>query len=146
MNQENLIDINIEQFIHGVKEKVKEGESYRDAILMLSVIEGGDVAKIVSKVDLKYQEASYNKTELSQQENVDECALASMGKLWEGENFEGNTDQISCSKDEIFTDTLYLIMKYENSENPLQHTLDANEKVCGDKIARKRLIELAYEI
>ena len=143
IKKENL---NINLFINEVLVKVKEGMSYRDAIQLSAVITGGIIAHLVSQADGKYQEATYQKTELSQQPNVDECALASMGKLWHGENFEGSTEHIDSSEEEIILDALYFILKYSDSENPLEDALAANETVCGDKAARKKIIERAFNV
>jgi len=138
--------IEMESFLEEVKTKVGEGMEYRDAIQLCAVITGGNIAHLVSQADGKYQEATYIKTELSQQPNVDECALASMGKLWHGENFEGSTDHIDSSEEEVALDALYFILKYATSENPLEDALSANESVCGDKNARKKLIEMAFDV
>lgn len=138
--------IEIEKFIDELKVKVKEGIEYRDAMQLCAVITGGKIAHLVSQADGKYQEATYAATELAQQPNVDECALASMGKLWHGENFEGSTDHIDSSEEEIILDTLYFILKYADEENPLVSALAANEAVCGDKAARKILIERAFNV
>ena len=136
--------IEIEAFLDDVKEKVEEGMDYRDAIQLCAVITGGTITHLVSQADGKYQEATYNRTELSQQPNVDECALASMGKLWHGENFEGSTAHIDSSDDEIILDALYFILKYAEADNPLESALKANESVCGDIKARKLLIERTF--
>lgn len=136
----------MEQFLNEVKVKVKEGMSYRDAMLLTSVIEGGGIAALVSQADVKYQEATYNKTALSQQVNVDECALASMGKLWHGEDFEGSTEQMVSSEEETVLDTLYFILKYAESKNALESSLSANDTVCGDKVARKAFLEMAFDV
>lgn len=131
-------------FLEKVLERVAEGMSYRDAMLLQSVIIGGNIAALVSQADVKYQEATYTKTELSQQPNVDECALASMGKLWHGENFEGSSEYIESSEEEIVLDALYLILKYANAENALEASLAANASVCGDKTARKAFLEMIF--
>jgi len=100
----------------------------------------------VKQADVKFQEATFKKTALSKQPNVDECALASMDKLWDGEHFEGSTEQIESSKEETILDTLYFILKYAQSENPLQAALEANEAVCGDKRARKAFLKMAFDV
>jgi len=71
-------------------------------VQLVAVMMGGEVARLFSPAINKYQEAIYEKTELSQQPNVDECALASMTKLWHGENFEGSSEQMSCTEEETF--------------------------------------------
>jgi len=118
MSDDNKIDINMEHFLTEVKSKVEEGMSYRDAILLTSLTFGGSAANLVKQADTKFQEATFQKTELSKQPNVDECALASMDKLWDGEHFEGSREQMPSSKEETILDTLYFILKYAESENP----------------------------
>ena len=135
----------METFVKEVRSQVEEGTSYRDAMLLQSAIMGGNIAALVSQADVKYQEATYKKTELSQQSNVDECALASMGKLWHGENFEGSSEYIESSDEEIILDSLYFILKYANAENALEASLAANESVCGDKTARKAFLKMMFE-
>jgi len=138
--------IQIDAFLDDVVKKVKEGMAYRDAIQLSAVIMGGEVARLVSQAINKYQESTYNKTELFQQENLDECALASMGKLWHGETFEGSQEQIASSQEETVLDSLYFILKYAKSQDPLEEALQANDTVCGDKTARKVLIEQAFDL
>jgi hypothetical protein len=138
--------VDIETFIDDVKEKVVEGMAYRDAMQLCAVMTGGKLPSYVSQADGKYLEATFEQTELSKQPNVDECALASMGKLWHGENFEGSTDHIDSSDEEIVLDSLYFILKYAESETPLESALEANENVCGDKAARKAIIERMFDV
>jgi len=142
MNEKIEIDI----FIEDVKQKVEEGMAYIDAIQLTILVKGGELARLASISTDKYKEAIYEITELSKQENVDECALASMGTLWHGENFEGNNEQMSCTQEETFLDSLYFILKYAESENPLEEALKANDRVCGDKMARAIAIQLAFKI
>ncbi|PTB83508.1 hypothetical protein C9926_02545 [Sulfurovum lithotrophicum] len=137
--------LEIEKFYTDVKARVKEGMTYRDAVQLSAVTLGGEIARLVSPVISKYQEATFVKTELSQQPNVDECALASMGKLWHGENFEGNNEQMICTEEETFLDSLYFVLKYAKSENALEEALAANDTVCGDKTARRAIIEMAFD-
>ena len=144
MSDENKIEIDFEGFIQTFKERVNEGMSYRDAILFTSMTFGGSAANLVKQADRKFQEATFHKTELSQQPNVDECALASMDKLWHGEHFHGSTEQMQSSEEETILDTLYFILKYAKSENALEASLAANDIVCGDKRARKAFLEMAF--
>ena len=137
--------LELEAFFTSVKAQVEEGMSYRDAVQLSAVMLGGDIARLVSPAINKYQEAIFDKTELSQQPNVDECALASMGKLWHGENFEGSSEQMACNEEETFLDALYLVLKYAENENALQASLEANDTVCGDKTARKTILEMAFD-
>jgi hypothetical protein len=136
--------LDIEAFYKEVKKHLKDGMEYADAVRFAGVILGGEIARLVSPAVNKYQEAIYEKTELSKQENVDECALASMGKLWHGEHFEGSSAQMECTQEESFLDALYLVLKYAKSKNPLKEALRANDSICGDKIARKKMIEMAF--
>jgi len=134
------------KFYADVISKVKEGMEYKDAVQLSAVIMGGEIARLVSPAINKYEEAVYVKTELSQQPNVDECALASMGKLWHGENFEGSSEQMHCTEEESFLDALYLILKYAKSENALEEALAANDAVCGDKKTRREILEMAFNV
>lgn len=136
--------VQINAFLDDVVLKVGEGMEYIDAVQLTMLVKGGEITRLASISIDKYQEATYEITELSKQEKVDECALASMGTLWHGENFEGNNDQMSCTEEETFLDSLYFILKYAKSENALEEALKANDNVCGDKIARKILIEKAF--
>jgi len=146
MSESDKKPLETEKFYAKVKENVKNGMAYRDAVQLVAVMMGGELARLVSPAINKYQEAIYEKTELSQQPNVDECALASMTKLWHGENFEGSTQQMSCTQEETFLDSLYFVLKYAKSENALEDALAANETVCGDKKARKSIIEMAFDV
>ena len=137
-------DLNIDLFLEEVHQKVKEGMDFRDAIHLTAVMTSGPITNLVSQADGKYQEATSTRTELSQQSNVDECALASMGEIWHGENFEGSTEHIDSSEEEIILDSLYFILKYAEYPNALESALSANDSVCGDKTARKKLIEMAF--
>ncbi len=144
MSDENIITLDFGAFIQTFKERVAEGMSYRDAILLTSLTFGDNAANLVKQADRKFQEATFNKTELSQQPNVDECALASMDKLWHGEHFNGSTEQMQSSKEETILDSLYFILKYANAEDALEASLAANDAVCGDKMARKVFLEMAF--
>ena len=146
MSDEHTIELDFEAFIEAFKERVKEGMSYRDAILFTSMTFGGSAANLVKQADVKFQEATFSQTELSKQPNVDECALASMDKLWDGEHFEGSTEQMQSSKEETILDTLYFILKYAQSPNALESVLAANDAVCGDKRARKAFLEMAFDV
>ena len=134
----------IETFLIDVQTKVKEGMEHVDAMQVCALYTSSEFTSLVTTAIDKYQEATYKITELSKQENVDECALASMGMLWNGENFDGSTEYIASSKEEILLDSLYFILKYANSENPLEAALTANECVCGDIEARKKIIKLIF--
>ena len=145
MSDTNGINFDFKSFIEASREKVKEGMGYRDAILLTATTFGDGIARLVKQADVKFQEATFSKTELSKQPNVDECALASMDKLWNGEDFEGSSEQMQSSKEETILDTLYFILKYAESENALETVLAANDAVCGDKRARKLFLEMAFD-
>jgi len=136
--------VKVDSFLNDVVLKVSEGMEYIDAVQLTMLVEGGELARLASISIDKYQEATYEVTALSKQENVDECALASMGTLWHGENFEGNNEQMSCTQEETFLDSLYFILKYATAENALEEALKANDRVCGDKTARAKTIQLAF--
>jgi hypothetical protein len=104
---------------------------------------GGAMARWVSDAYNKYQEAIYDQTALFAQPHIDECALASMGKLWEGESFDGSTIYIKSSLEEIVLDSFYFILKYAKSGDPLNDALKANRRVCGEHDAREVLIKVA---
>lgn len=141
---DNKIELDFTAFIEAFKKQVAEGMSYRDAILLTSITFGNGAANLVKQADTKFQEATFHKTQLSQQPNVDECALASMDKLWDGEHFEGSSEQMPSSKEETILDTLYFILKYAEFQNALEAVLAANDAVCGDKSTRKAFLELAF--
>ena len=144
MNKTKQESIEIDTFLIEVRKKTKEGIVYVDAMQLSALHTSGELPSLVTLAIDKYQEATYEITELSKQKNVDECALASMGMLWHGEHFEGSTEFIESSQEEIILDSLYFILKYAKSENPLEEALAANKSVCGDMEARKLLIELAF--
>ena len=145
MSENENKPLETEQFYADVRSKVKEGMPYIDALQLTMLVEGGEITRLASISIDKYQEATYEKTELSKQPNIDECAIASMGTLWHDENFEGNSDQMSCTEEETFLDSLYFILKYAESKNALEDALAANDTVCGDKKARKLIIEMALK-
>lgn len=134
-----------EAFYEDVLSKVKEGMEYIDAVQQTMLVKGGEIARLASISIDKYQEATFEITELSKQLNIDECALASMGTLWHDENFEGNSEQMDCTEEETFLDSLYFILKYAESKNALDEALKANDTVCGDIKARKVIIEMGLK-
>ena len=137
--------LNIDKFLEDVVEKVKEGMTYEDAMQLSAVIIGGTVTPLVLQAINKYQEATYDMTKLSQQVNVDECALASMDSLWNGEHYNGSQEDVESSDEDAFLDSLYFILKYAKTENPLEEALQANDVICGDKTARAKVIRMAFE-
>jgi len=141
-------ELNIDAFFKEVVRRIEEGMKHRDAIDLTAVIMGGAIAALVSQAINKYQEAIHVDTELSKQERVDEYALASMGKLWHGEDFKESAKEMTCTTEEIFVDSLYFILKYakKEEENALKEALKANDKVCGDKTARAKIIRMVLSV
>jgi hypothetical protein len=131
-------------FWSSVVKYVQEGMEHRDAIDMTAAVMGGEYAVLASQAVGKYQEATHPRMELSKEQRVDEYALASMGELWHGENFEGSTVSMKCSVEEVFCDSIYFILKYveEYGNNALKEALKANQNVCGDKVNREAMIRL----
>ena len=76
--------LEIETFLTDVASKVKEGMEYVDAMQLCALYTSGKLPSLVTQAIDKYQEATYGATKLSQQENVDECALA----VWECSGME----------------------------------------------------------
>jgi len=144
MNNKNKDIIDCEAFLSKVKVKVAEGLPYLDAMQELGIMREGNLITWLSIAINKYEEATYHITALSKQINVDECALASMGMLWHGENFHGSSMYIESTQKEIILDSFYFILKYANSTHPLQDVLEANKNICGDHKMRERLIRLAF--
>ncbi|SFV70051.1 hypothetical protein MNB_SV-13-879 [hydrothermal vent metagenome] len=142
-NNKEILECEI--FLSAVKHKVKEEEiSYFDAMQFVAMMQGSKIMKWVSTATSKYEEATYKVTELFKQANVDECALASMGTLWHGENFEGSSAYIESSEEEIILDSLYFILKYAESSQPLEDALFANKSICGDHERREVLIRKVF--
>ncbi len=145
MSEKQIEPLETKEFYANVLLRVKEGMPYIDAVQLTMLTAGGEVARLASISIDKYQEATYAITELSKQSNIDECALASMGTLWHDEHFEGNSDQMDCTEEETFLDSLYFILKYAESSNALNDATAANERVCGDKKARKAILKMAFD-
>jgi hypothetical protein len=145
MNKENTEILTCKVFLIEVKEKVAEGLSYFDAMQEVAMIQSGNMMTWLSIAINKYEEATYHITALSKQSNVDECALASMGMLWHGENFHGSSIYIESTQKEIILDSFYFILKYAETNNPLDDALEANNTICGDHKMRERLIRVAFE-
>ena len=144
MSESTKEALNIEPFLNDVVEKVKEGMTYEDAIQLSAVVIGGTVTPLVLQSINKYQEATHDMTELSQQKNVDECALASMDSLWNGEHYNGSQEEVESSDEDVFLDSIYFILKYATTENPLEEALQANDVICGDKTARAKIIRRVF--
>jgi len=145
MNDIQTQPLEIEKFYANVRKKVNEGLPCIDAVQHTMLVEAGEISRLASIAIDKYNEAIYERTELSKQPNIDECALASMGTLWHDEHFDGNSDQMVCSEEETFLDSLYFILKYADSNNPLEEALKANDSVCGDKVSRSEIIKMGLK-
>ena len=145
MSESTKETLNIDLYLEDVVEKVKEGMTYEDAIQLSAVVIGGTITPLVLQAVNKYQEATYDMTKLSQQKNVDECALASMDSLWNGEHYNGSQEEVESSTEDVFLDAIYFILKYAKTENPLEAALQANDIICGDKTARAKVIRMAFE-
>ncbi len=148
MSERTKEELDIDTFFKEVIRRIEEGMKHRDAIELTAVIMGGAITPLVSQAINKYQEAIHVNTELSKQERVDEYALASMGKLWHGEDFEESAEEMTCTTEEIFVDSLYFILKYvkKEEENALEEALKANDKVSGDKTSRAKIIRMVLSV
>ena len=71
--------VKIDAFLDDVVKQVEEGTEHLDAMYLSAAILSGEIARLASLAIDKYQEATHDRTELFQQENLDECALASIG-------------------------------------------------------------------
>ena len=129
----------IYNFFEKVVDNRQNNMSCRDAIDLAAVTIGDFIPSVVTQATNKYQEATNIKMSLSQQENVDELAIASMGKLWHGEVFDM---EASITLEDILAQSVYFILKYTKEENALESALRANEKTAGDKEAREVAIRM----
>ncbi len=130
----------IARFFEKVNADIKGGMRCRDAIDLAAVTVGGFLPAVVSRAVSKYQEATHPKMPLSQQENADTLAFASMGKLWHDEQFDENNE---VTVEDLLAQSLYLILKYAKEKEPearLDAVLEANAKAAGDKEAREAAI------
>ena len=133
------IEETIATFFDKVSSHIKEGMPCRDAIDLAAVTVGSILPATVSRAVSKYQEATHPKMALSQQEDVDVLAFASMGKLWH-EGMEDERGEITL--EDLLAESLYLILKYAKgqTEHKLQAVLEANARVAGDHEAREAAI------
>ena len=129
----------IYNFFEKVVDNRQNNMSYRDAIDLAAVTIGDFIPSVVTQATNKYQEATNIKMLLSQQENIDELAIASMGKLWHGEVFDM---EAPITLEDILAQSIYFILKYAKEENALESALRANEKTAGDKEAREVVIKM----
>lgn len=127
------------RFLEMAVKNVKNGMSHRDAMDLAAVTVGGSIPSIVSQAACKYQEATNVKMDLSHEESVDELAMASMGKLWHGETFD---PQKPIMLEDILVQSVYLVLKYAESENPLEAALEANKNIAGAQEAREAAIQM----
>ena len=137
---DKAIEQTITDFFERVNRNIKEGMRYRDAIDLAAVTVGAFLPAVVSRAVSKYQEATHPKMALSQQEDVDALAFASMGTLWHEESFE---DVEEVTLEDLLAQSLYLILKYAKEEThqaSIQRVLEANSNTVGDKEAREAAI------
>ena len=128
MNEED----NIENFFQAVEKNMINGMPYRDAIEIAAVMEGGIITAKISQAMAKYQEALHPQSHLSQEKNVDDLALMSMGVLWDNEYFNPmEMDKITSSENTL-AESIYFIMKYGKEEGALTKALEANSITKGD--------------
>jgi hypothetical protein len=126
-------------FLEMVNSHVKEGMSLRDAIDLAAVTVGDFIPSIAIQAANKYQEATNPKMALSQEEDADALAFATMGKLWHGEQYEEPVEQ---RLEDLLAQSLYLILKYGKEEG-VEAVLAANAKAPGDQEAREAVIKMA---
>ena len=137
---DKAIEQTITDFFERVNRNIKEGMRYRDAIDLAAVTVGAFLPAVVSRAVSKYQEATHPKMALSQQEDVDALAFASMGTLWHEESFE---DVEEVTLEDLLAQSLYLILKYAKEEEhqaSLKSVLEANRATVGDQEAREAAI------
>lgn len=131
------------RFLETAVDNVKNGMSHRDAMDLAAVTIGGNIPSIVSQATYKYQEATNTKMELSHEKNVDEFAMASMGKLWHKETFDS---QKPVTLEDILAQSVYLILKYSQNKNALEEALKANKQIAGAQEARAMAIEMILSV
>ena len=94
------------------------------------------ISSKVSQAISKYQEATDETSELSQEQFVDDLAITSMARLWD----IGRSEPIRVGKASPTEGTLpgaiYFILKYADLKNGLKQALQANTMVGGDNASR----------
>ncbi len=124
------------EFFARVTHRVIEGAHPRDAMEHVAVKMSPFISSKVSQAIAKYQEATDETSELSQEQYVDDLALTSMAKLWD----IGRSEPIRVGKASPTEGTLpgavYFILKYADAEEGLKKALQANTMVGGDNASR----------
>jgi type II secretory pathway component PulF len=127
-------------FLEQVNIHLKNGMPLRDAIDLAAVTVGDFIPSVAMKAANKYQEATNPKMPLSQEEDADALAFATMGHLWHGESYEETEEQ---TLEELLAQSLYLILKYGKDEGGIKAVLSANAHAPGDREAREAAIKMA---
>ncbi len=124
------------EFFARVTHRVIHGVPPRDAMELVAVQMSPFIASKVSQAISKYQEATNENTELSQEQFVDDLAITSMARLWD----IGRSEPIRVGKASPTEGTLpgavYFILKYADQEDGLKKALQANTMVGGDNASR----------
>jgi len=127
-------------FLEQVNIHLKNGMPLRDAIDLAAVTVGDFIPSVAMKAANKYQEATNPKMPLSQEEDADALAFATMGHLWHGESYEETEEQ---TLEELLAQLIYLILKYGKEEEGLKAVLSANAHTPGDRETREAAIKMA---
>lgn len=131
----------IEKFYTMVEENMDNGMPYRDAIEIAAVTIGGPIPAKVSQAMSKYQEATHPQSQLSQEENIDELALLSMGVLWDNAYFNPIEPDPETPLENTLAESIYFIMKYGKEEDGMNKALEANAKNKGEVELRASAIQ-----
>jgi ADP-ribosylglycohydrolase len=124
------------EFFARVTHRVIHGVHPRDAMELVAVQMSPFITSKVSQAIDKYQEATNQATELSQEQFADDLALTSMARLWH----IGRSEPVRVGKASPTEGTLpgavYFILKYADQEDGLKKALQANTMVGGDNASR----------
>ena len=124
------------EFFARVTHRVIQGVHPRDAMELVAVQMSSFISSKVSQAICKYQEATDENSELSQEQFVDDLALTSMAKLWD----IGRSEPVRVGKASPTEGTLpgavYFILKYADEDDGLKKALQANTMVGGDNASR----------
>ncbi len=124
------------EFFARVTHRVIHGVHPRDAMELVAVQMSPFITSKVSQAIDKYQEATNQDTELSQEQFADDLALTSMARLWH----IGRSEPVRVGKASPTEGTLpgavYFILKYADQEDGLKKALQANTMVGGDNASR----------
>jgi len=128
-------------FLQMVAKNSQEGMEYRDAIDIAAVTIGDIIPSIISQATTKYQEASNDKTDLSRQIDIDALACISMDELWHEDTYDKEAD-ISLELEDILAQSIYLVLKYSETQSPLNNALEANQGIAGAQEVRESMINI----